>query len=72
MGKSSILFPVFLRLGGTKKYYMGGQNADYYNEIVLFALDSRLVEIYILFREPVDEAILAELKGVIGNIQRFE
>ncbi len=53
-------------------FSMGGQNTDYYIEIVLFALENGLVEMDIMFRKPVDEAILSELKGVIGSIRRFE
>lgn len=60
------------RLGGTIKYYIAGQNADYYDETVLFALENRLVVIDIYLREPVDEATLSEVNDIVRSIQKID
>ncbi len=60
------------RLGGTNKYYMGGQNAEYYTEIVLFALENGLVQLDMFFKKPVDQAMLSEKNRIISSIKTFE
>jgi len=59
------------RLGGTIKYYISGNNSNYYTEVVLFTLENGLVQIDIFLKEPVNELMRSDLKMVISSIQRF-
>ncbi len=59
------------RLGGIIKYYISGNNSDYYTEVVLFTLENGLVQLDILFREPANEVMRSDVKKAINSIQRF-